>query len=271
MQPSALANFNPPTPCGVGPVSHSYTQTLTNFNPPTPCGVGLRESFVSSPFNKFQSTHPMRGGTEGQSSRGIPQKISIHPPHAGWDPLHQLKSFLDKIFQSTHPMRGGTLHKIPEFFLLDISIHPPHAGWDPSALCINGWCPHFNPPTPCGVGPPVFPCGPVEPLISIHPPHAGWDIFSERFNLCPNNFNPPTPCGVGHSAPKIRNIHSYFNPPTPCGVGRPCTFDIRPRFHFNPPTPCGVGQAFMVSPPGFRIFQSTHPMRGGTQWLLHGR
>ena len=34
-------NFNPPTPCGVGPVPGWHiSQSRSHFNPPTPCGVG---------------------------------------------------------------------------------------------------------------------------------------------------------------------------------------------------------------------------------------
>ena len=33
-------NFNPPTPCGVGPSPTTLSSLIQNFNPPTPCGVG---------------------------------------------------------------------------------------------------------------------------------------------------------------------------------------------------------------------------------------
>ena len=78
----------------------------------------------------FQSTHPMRGGT-GFFLRQAPVKIiSIHPPHAGWDPnAIRIRRWRENFnpptpcgvgrrqpgarapsfqFQSTHPMRGGT-------------------------------------------------------------------------------------------------------------------------------------------------------------------
>ena len=37
--------------------------TLSNFNPPTPCGVGQQTKVVIPPNKRFQSTHPVWGGT----------------------------------------------------------------------------------------------------------------------------------------------------------------------------------------------------------------
>ena len=36
-------NFNPPTPCGVGPAITHELVNHTDFNPPTPCGVGRED------------------------------------------------------------------------------------------------------------------------------------------------------------------------------------------------------------------------------------
>ena len=61
----------------------------------------------------------------------------------------------------------------------------------------------------------------------------------------------------------------YFNPPTPCGVGHHLSslaFSSPP--HFNPPTPCGVGQNGLGDLITETVFQSTHPVWGGTQKLL---
>ena len=56
---------------------------------------------------EFQSTLPMRGGTNNVITVRHGMVISIHPPHAGRDTCF-----------------GNTRCKV------DISIHPPHAGRD---------------------------------------------------------------------------------------------------------------------------------------------
>ena len=39
-----------------------------------------------------------------------------------------------------------------------------------------------------------------------------------------------------------------------------------PGLHFNPPTPCGVGHRRLTVDSSNSVFQSTHPLRGGTHW-----
>ena len=77
----------------------------------------------------FQSTLPMRGGTEMQGNIGQLGKISIHPPHAGRD------------------CSPPCWMPMP-----DISIHPPHAGRDTCRACATHAIVDFNPPSPCGEG-----------------------------------------------------------------------------------------------------------------------
>ena len=40
---------------------------VRNFNPPTPWGVGQDNVFAQFLVNRFQSTHPVGGGTNGNS------------------------------------------------------------------------------------------------------------------------------------------------------------------------------------------------------------
>ena len=57
-------NFNPPTPCGVGRRHHRLGRwQRANFNPPTPCGVGPGMMPGELLQARFQSTHPVWGGT----------------------------------------------------------------------------------------------------------------------------------------------------------------------------------------------------------------
>ena len=57
--------------------------------------------------NSFQSTHPVRGGTEIALMLAAAMVISIHPPREGWD-------------RGTAGLDSAVL----------ISIHPPREGWD---------------------------------------------------------------------------------------------------------------------------------------------
>ena len=101
-----------------------------HFNPPTPCGVGQIQQSIPERQPRFQSTHPVWGGTLQTITDDFKARISIHPPRMGWD-----KSCKD-----------GDM-------LSDISIHPPRVGWDQRFFCDYWWCwLYFNPPTPCGVG-----------------------------------------------------------------------------------------------------------------------
>ncbi len=58
---------------------------MTNFNPPTPCGVGRISSAEYPICLRFQSTHPVWGGTLPPHPFLSSNAISIHPPRVGWD------------------------------------------------------------------------------------------------------------------------------------------------------------------------------------------
>ena len=81
------------------------------FNPPAPCGAG-----------------PVRAA---MSEGGVP--ISIHPPLAGRDQISAQQIATTKI-----------------------SIHPPLAGRDLTDTVISFSSMYFNPPAPCGAGPPLI-------------------------------------------------------------------------------------------------------------------
>ena len=101
-------------------------------------------------------------------------------------------------FQSTHPVWGGTI-----FFGV----------WD--AITAN-----FNPPTPCGVGPPSVANLPLKVSISIHPPRVGWDQWLEPDGLLLLISIHPPRVGWDPTALCPVETEAHFNPPTPCGVGR---------------------------------------------------
>ena len=79
-----------------------------HFNPPTPYGVGhVAHGFKSFP-RRFQSTHPVWGGTTVSVGFLLDSQISIHPPRMGWDIVARILSIQRLLFQSTHPVWGGT-------------------------------------------------------------------------------------------------------------------------------------------------------------------
>ena len=91
--PSHVTNFNPRTPCGVRQFDVSHFRSISsNFNPRTPCGVrhaqpidkSTKDISIHAPrvgcdyftfacdlrTQRFQSTHPVWGATEGVSLYG---------------------------------------------------------------------------------------------------------------------------------------------------------------------------------------------------------
>ena len=156
-------------------------------------------SSSSITVRQFQSTLPMRGGTQrrpGSSGHTAyfnppspcgegPGKhcikisighISIHPPHAGRDTAPFNAVEIANPFQSTLPMRGGTgLGRVR------VRSHRD-----------------FNPPSPCGegrisetAGPLIFP---FQSTLPMRGGTLGWCRAQHRATY----FNPPSPCGEGH-------------------------------------------------------------------------
>ena len=81
-------------------------------------------------------------------------------------------------------------------------------------------------------------------MISIHAPLAGCDRDRNDGTGRPCDFNPRTPCGVRLKRGANSATEAYFNPRTPCGV-RLITSNKRNSD---------------------KQFQSTHPLRGATEY-----
>ena len=79
-----------------------------------------------------------------------------------------------------------------------------------------------------------------------------------------NTLQFPTPCGAGLALAWCFSPSKNFYPPTPCGVGRELSSAWWKNTYFNPPTPCGVGPEYYGNITMEVIFQSTHPVWGGT-------
>ena len=132
---SSKVTFSPisihPPRVGWDIVRFSSGIRLFNFNPPTPCGVGPVVFFTSRIAPSFQSTHPVWGGTDELGHLFCAHCISIHPPRVGWDGVTVRLSRAD--FISIHPPRVGWDLKAGYFHdEVLISIHPPRVGWDTS-------------------------------------------------------------------------------------------------------------------------------------------
>ena len=125
--------------------------------------------------NLFQSTRPVRGGTPARRVRRTAYCISIHPPRAGRD-TDAFSNAAMVIFQSTRPVRGGTMVPPPKIgVLLQFqSTRPVRGGTAHTMSCLNQQRSNFNPPAPCGAG-----------------------LLSSRKRLRSTYFNPPAPCGAG--------------------------------------------------------------------------
>ena len=107
-----MGNFNPPAPCGAGPGSSTSSGMFSNFNPPAPCGAGPSQFCFFPAHSRFQSTRPLRGGT--QSPWRFLKNFSYFNPPApcGAGPQQNISILLRSQFQSTRPLRGGTTRRL---------------------------------------------------------------------------------------------------------------------------------------------------------------
>ena len=149
--------FNPPTPCGVGRKGRCWLKrpiaTISIHPPRVGWDQGIKINLNEE--SKFQSTHPVWGGTRGMVRIKALQLISIHPPRVGWD-LLSIRS-ISRFSISIHPPRVGWDREAVKDPLAIVGFQSTHPVWGgtetASALHYNQ--PDFNPPTPCGVGPGV--------------------------------------------------------------------------------------------------------------------
>ena len=195
-------------------------------------------------------------------------------------------------FQSTHPLRGATRPGRP-FPPSGCYFNPrTPCGVRPARSARSVGRGHFNPRTPCGVRPPSYIChllrcifqsthplrgatlhaavGTDARAISIHAPLAGCDTRARRSAGSRYHFNPRTPCGV-----RLRAAYpwgcdrAHFNPRTPCGVRRTWATGSSATFCISIHAPLagcdGNGELGITL---MSKFQSTHPLRGATDYVL---
>ena len=228
----------------------------------------------------------MWGGTRYKEIRKLINRISIHPPRVGWDMYHTMGTELSCTFQSTHPVWGGTAIGTGVVTILVFQSTHPVWGGTARAPVFRRLHGNFNPPTPCGVG--HSDRRRTSYQLHFNPPTpCGVGPHSAQAPRRPGDFNPPTPCGVGQignlaggDIVEFQSTHPVWGGTVlhylddavfrisihPPRVGWDChlLFGVLLCLNFNPPTPCGVGrlQRTLRSVP--QVFQSTHPVWGGT-------
>ena len=171
-------------------------------------------------------------------------------------------------------MRGAT--RCPNTyreFVGYISIHAPHAGCDTinrhrtrALEVISIHAPHAG----CDIY--AARAGRAQ-IISIHAPHAGCDAVASDVRAAVADFNPRTPCGVRPICMPSRLFLSEISihaPHAGCDSSVP---DARRRHGISIHAPhAGCDRRKTGKKHVFRIFQSTHPMRGATRtnWKTGG-
>ena len=169
------------------------------------------------------------------------------------------------IFQSTRPLRDGTMWAGLLTITLFIfqSTRPLRDGTDMDSA-LRHFC-QFQSTRPLRDGTDIRAWQLSEEVISIHPPLAGRDLIPGGQVSTRSNFNPPAPCGTGrsHKSAFVKDLHISIHPPL---AGRDIEeeLDDGSGTYFNPPAPCGTGRASLRLFRTLSVFQSTRPLRDGT-------
>ncbi len=157
-------------------------------------------------------------------------------------------------------------------------------------------CLDFNPPAPCGAGPPcpqassrqvrfqstrpvrggtwVFKVlGILVPLFQSTRPVRGGTRQAGRAWVFPSPFQSTRPVRGGTRKNRLQGRRiAYFNPPAPCGAGLLRTFTPFDASQFQSTRPVRGGTVAPGCVARLLVeFQSTRPVRGGTQNGRSGR
>ena len=222
----------------------STGSTWTNFNPPAPCGAG--PVCCQCPWRCPRiSIHPPRAGRDYMMCDGrLIIDISIHPPRAGRDMICARSFLWRNHFNPPAPCGAGPQRHLLASKSLDFNPPAP-CGAGLRRLRYQWRVGHFNPPAPCGAGrftwvtmcSVIWYFNPPAPCGAGHP--SDWNTDD------PAQFQSTRPVRGGTaSLPCARHIW-HFNPPAPCGAGRALRATQPRRINFNPPAPCGAGRDFV--------------------------
>ena len=206
-------------------------------------------TFSSSPFSiKFQSTLPVWGATERERLTSRRQKISIHAPRVGSDPLLNIINYFHCDFNPRSPCGERQQEKQKYKRIYEISIHAPRVGSD--NVAINKKTDkqeNFNPRSPCGE-------------------RLWWHFF---YVIFVGYFNPRSPCGERRRAgaanlPQAKN----FNPRSPCGERPQNVPVVKNQREFQSTLPVWGATIDSVERFFGNLFQSTLPVWGATPLTL---
>ena len=192
-------------------------------------------------------------------------KISIHAPRVGSDPVCFRFPLALFLFQSTLPVWGATF--LPSVYAISTMLFQ-------STLPVWGATGYVETKD-------------KQCVISIHAPRVGSDRIRNLLDLPVNDFNPRSPCGERLAStfrmalPMMISIHAprvgsdprrlrpglparYFNPRSPWGERRTGTQWKHPAIQFQSTLPVWGATGCIPRRPLPVIFQSTLPVWGAT-------
>ena len=114
---------------GGTPIGAVFPAWLSDFNPPSPCGEGPMVTDKGLLLCVFQSTLPVRGGTLSIYLLQKSRSISIHPPRAGRDLWAYLFLTLSPNFNPPSPCGEGRHRK---------SMSNSNSNFNPPSPCGEG-------------------------------------------------------------------------------------------------------------------------------------
>ena len=101
-------NFNPPAPCGAGRRGDRAYRTTCGFQSTRPVRGGTNTVKLAETIITFQSTRPVRGGTPTAAFCYCRLSDFNPPAPCGAGPGDSRGGRRRCVFQSTRPVRGGT-------------------------------------------------------------------------------------------------------------------------------------------------------------------
>ena len=214
-------SFNPRPLCRERRVCTGIISCTRGFNPRPLCRERLILAFFITPLWVFQSTPPMQGATNYNTTVDKLVLVSIHAPYAGSDLCLYFRHFPKLPFQSTPPMQGATQ---PNKMLLQIFLFqstPPMQGATRSDKGDRVSLPSFNPRPLCRERRDTQNMSIKQQNVSIHAPYAGSDGGNMRDSVLFYRFNPRPLCRERPGSTPGAPLHISFNPRPLCRERRP--------------------------------------------------
>ena len=187
-----------------------------NFNPRSPCGERPDSHTVTASGSIFQSTFPLRGATFPVAVWRYAADISIHVPLAGSDIVHQF-GFVDRLISIHAPLAGSDPRTRPSSTRTTYFNPRSPCGERPDAESTSLSTSPFQSTLPLRGATSATNLWHHACMISIHAPPAGSDCFGVSGLALFVYFNPRSPCGERRGTRAVRHRFQDFNPRSPCG------------------------------------------------------